>query len=270
MDPRPAEVPPSGTVERAAWDYVTTRSLTAKVEPPPPPAATESDPPARRIAAPGRPPELDVVAKSRRSMRRGELRDPSRRARLLHTFWHHELQAAELFCYARLAFPTAPAEFRDGLMQLWSDEVRHMRMYQARIEALGHGLGDFPVRDWFWTRVPQCRSPLEFVALMGLGLEGGNLDHAARFTDWLADAGDPESAAVQATVGREEIAHVRFAARWFREWTGGLEFDAWREALTPPLTPALFRGRPIAAAPRRAAGLPDSFVKALAAWSDPA
>ncbi len=64
-----------------------------------------------------------------------------------------------------------------------------MRMYAARIRSLGHDLGEFPVRDWFWDRVPAARTPKAFVATLGLGFEGGNLDHAARFAERFAAAG---------------------------------------------------------------------------------
>ena len=40
------------------------------------------------------------------------LRAPERRAALVHTFLHHELQAAELMCWAILAFPDTPEAFR--------------------------------------------------------------------------------------------------------------------------------------------------------------
>src|SRR5690606_31833324 len=105
-------------------------------------------------------------------------RDPRARARLLHTFWFHELQAAELMCWALLKFPESEPAFREGLLRIWRDEVRHMGLYQAHIESLGFRLGDFEVRDWFWHRVPTCHNPTMFVALLGMGLEAANLEHA--------------------------------------------------------------------------------------------
>ncbi|MBK8980132.1 MAG: DUF455 family protein [Planctomycetes bacterium] len=259
------------TVESWAEDFVRTEVLAHKLAPPPRPERWAIDPAPLRIAAPGRPPELTVVARAPRSLRRGELRDPQKRARLLHTFWHHELQAAELFAWAVLAFPAAPPAFRAGLLELLDDELRHMALYAERLAALGSAPGAFPVRDWFWMRVPQCSSPLQFVALLGLGLEGGNLDHAERFAEWLDAAGDPASAAVQRRVGREEISHVRFAARWFAHWEGALDFERWQRALVPPLTSRMFRGAQLARTARRAAGLDDAFLDAWQrAWRDEA
>ena len=52
------------------------------------------------------------------------IRVPKRRAELLHTFLHHELQAAELMCWAILAFPETPEAFRLGLLGVARDEIR--------------------------------------------------------------------------------------------------------------------------------------------------
>ena len=230
------EGPAANTVERWAWEYVRTRELDAKFAPPPTGMAWEApSPPPRRLAQPGRSSALRVVARAEK--RRG-LGAPAGRARALHTFLHHELQAAELMAWAVLAFPETPEAFRAGLVGIARDEIRHMRLYREQIERLGHRVGDFPVRDWFWERVPSCRTPEAFVAVMGLGVESANLEHTASFAARFREAGDEEGARVQEIVGREEIAHVRFGARWFVHFTGGLDFDAWRRALPPPLSPS--------------------------------
>jgi uncharacterized ferritin-like protein (DUF455 family) len=255
--------PEEGTVERWAWDYVRADRLCGKLAPEAPPARWEARPSAIRIEAPGRPPELRVHARADKT--RG-LRAASGRARALHTFLHHELQAAELMAWAILAFPTEPAEFRAGLLRVALDEIRHMRLYAEQIERLGYGVGEFAVRDWFWTRVPTCAGPASFVAVMGLGLESANLEHAATFAARFREAGDEESARVQETVGREEIAHVRFGVRWFERFTGSLDFEAWRRALPEPLTPLLMRGSPLRRDARRRAGQPDGFLDELEAW----
>ncbi|MCC6782192.1 MAG: DUF455 family protein [Planctomycetes bacterium] len=257
------------TIEDWARHLVTTTQLADKLAPPPPPADFDERPRIERIAAPGRPTELVVVARSPRSLRRGELRDPHKRARQLHAMAHHELQAAELFAWAILAFADAPRDFRAGLLRLCLDELRHLRAYARRLVDLGSRFGAHPVRDWFWQRVPDCRTPLQFAALVGLGLEGGNLDHAARCAEEFLAVGDDESAAVQRMVERDEIEHVRFAAQWFATWTGGLSFDRWRRELVAPLTPTMMRGRTINRTARAAAGLDAEFLDALAAWEGP-
>lgn len=255
--------PRPGTLERWAWDYVHATSLDGKLTPPDVHAGWDGAMAPVRLTEPGRPPELRVAARADKT--RG-LGSPLGRARVLHTFFHHELQAAELMAWAVLAFPDTPVAFRSGLVRIARDEIRHMQLYGEQIARLGHAIGDFAVRDWFWTRVPTAPDPGAFVAVMGLGLESANLEHAATFSARFRDAGDTEAARVQELVGREEIAHVRFGARWFAEFRGPLTFAAWTEALPPPLTPLLMRGAPIAREARLRAGQPETFVDELTAW----
>ncbi len=169
--------------------------------------------------------------------------------------------------WALLAFPDTPREFRAGLLRIATDEIRHMKMYAAEIERLGHRIGEFTVRDWFWQRVPTCTGPLAFVALMGLGLESANLEHSASFAARFRAVGDEAGARVQELVGLEEIAHVRFGVRWFTEWSGELTFESWRRALPEPLTPLLMRGLPLRRDARTRAGQPASFQDELEAWT---
>lgn len=257
------EPPEAGTIERWAWDYVTTTSLAHKLAPPSPPDRWADDGVVRRLASPGRPPELRVVARAPKT--RG-LGGEHGRARALATFMHHELQAAELMAFALLAFPETPRAFREGLVRIALDEVRHMAMYGALLTARGHAYGEEPVRDWFWERVGRVQTPGAFLAIMGLGVESANLEHTAAYAARFRAAGDEEGAAVQERVGREEIAHVRFGARWFAELVGPLTFDAWSNALPPPLTPLLMRGTPLNRAARRAGGQPEDFLDALERW----
>jgi uncharacterized ferritin-like protein (DUF455 family) len=168
--------------------------------------------------------------------------------------------------WALLAFPDSPRDFRSGLVRIAEDEVRHMQLYAGHIERLGHGVGDFAVRDWFWERVPSCPDPASFVATMGLGFESANLEHSRSFAARFRTAGDDEGARIQELVGREEIAHVRFGVRWFSELTGGLTFETWKASLPPPLSPMLMRGHPLFREARMRAGFPAGFLDELEAW----
>jgi uncharacterized ferritin-like protein (DUF455 family) len=262
---------PEATIERWAWDYVTTTSLDHKRNPPPPPRSFAPAPAPLRLASPGRPPELSVLARAKKAPGPDAIRAPERRAELTHTFLHHELQAAELMCWAILAFPDTPEAFRLGLLGIARDEIRHLALYEAYLASLGSRFGAFPVRDWFWQRIPRVPSPLSFVATFGMGLEGANLDHTARFAERFRAIGDPEGAALQERIGAEEVPHVRFALHWFARFGGDPQapasFDAFREALPPPLSPILMRGAPLARAARLEAGFSASFVDALERWS---
>lgn len=265
----PETAPPHATLEAWALAYVTCEDLETKLSPPMPPEATLAPEAREKLGPaplrPGRPPELMSAKKSAKTPGKDALREPSRRAQILHTFFHHELQAAELFAWAILAYPDADSGFRRGVARLLLDEARHMRLYRDRIRALGHDVGAFPVRDWFWDRVPAATSPTAFVATLGLGFEGGNLDHAARFAERFAAVGDEESAALQLRVAHEEEPHVRFALRWFEKFTGDLQYARFAESLPPPLSPGLMRGKQMATEARLRAGFPAPFLEELGA-----
>lgn len=259
--------PPAGTVERWAWEYVLTTDLATKLAPPPLPPVWESAPPARRIERPGRPASLRIAPHSMKTPGPEAMRAPAKRAQIVHTFLHHELQAAELMGWALLAFPDTPRAFRRGLLKIAMDEVRHMGLYAEYLARIGYQFGDFPVRDWFWERVPRAPGPAHFVAVLGVGFEGANLDHAARFTERFRAIGDLEGARMQETVCAEEVPHVRFALRWFKRFTQSEDFATWAAHLPPPLSPLVMRGAPLNQASRLRSGFSESFLDELARWS---
>ncbi|MFT5048849.1 MAG: uncharacterized ferritin-like protein (DUF455 family) [Chlamydiales bacterium] len=261
------EPPPNGSMERWCWDFVTDETLTSKLAPGPAPTqagAWEADAPVRRLCGPGRPEQLRPAARAARTP--AALEPDRARATLMHTFMHHELQAAELFAWAVLAFPDTPCEFRAGLVRLCGEELGHLQLYREHLERLGFNVGDFPVRDWFWERVSTCTDATAFIALQGLGLEGANLEHSARFAARFRAAGDEQGAQILSRVEHDEISHVAFALHWFEQFTGApLDYDRWSAALPAPLTPALLQGRPLNHAARRRAGQDDVFLERLAA-----
>lgn len=258
-------LPPEGTVERWAWDFVTSTTLETKLAPPAPPAVWASPAGKYELTRPGRPPELVQRTERKKAAKPGALKDTAKRAEVIHTFLHHELQAAELMAWAILTFPETPEAFRRGLLGICRDELRHMGLYRAHLETLDHPFGTLPIKDWFWERVPGATAT-QFVARMGVGFEGGNLDHGARFTGYFAAAGDHRAAEIQALITEEEIAHTAFALHWLRTFSGDLDFEKWRVLLPEPITPSMTRGSPLNLEARRRAGFPEAFLEALAKW----
>lgn len=265
---------PSASIEDWCSRYIRAASVAEKCSPPARPARfaqrTGLDPDECARMVPGRAARLRVQDRAERIPKPAALKEASARAKLLHVFLHHEIQAAELSAWAILRFPDAPEAFRRGLLGVLDDEARHAEMYLGRVRELGADYGDFAVRDWFWQRARHCSTALQYTALMGLGFEGANIDHAARFERQLRDVGDDQSADLVGQVGREEVSHVSFAAKWFSEWSGegeggGPDFDRWCDALPRPLTPAVFKGNPIELERRGRAGLSEAFLGRLSA-----
>ncbi len=210
--------------------YVATSSLAYKLAPPPLPLNVgKSTPPARRPSAPGRPPELRVESKAPKT--RGFFAPAGRARACTRSSTEHVSGAAERWRWALLAFPETPREFLRRTRPHRRRRSAPHELYAAHIERLGYRVGSFVVRDWPWERVLPCATLLSFVATMGLGFESANLEHTASFAKRFREAGDEEGARVQELVGREEIAHVRFGARWFAEFTGSVDFDAWHRSL---------------------------------------
>src|ERR1700733_12016293 len=152
--------------------------LETKLAPPPGPLTDDAPGAPIGTVVPGRAPHLRMLGgKKIVTPSLGGMPDPLQRPRILHSLANHELQAAELFAWALLAFPDTPAEFRRGLLKILDDEQRHTRMYIARLEDSGARFGDFPVSGYFWGKVGAITSPLAFICAMSLTFENANLDH---------------------------------------------------------------------------------------------
>ncbi len=260
----------AATIREFATALIAAETLDGKLAPPAAGLADDAPFPAVRVAAPRRPAGLEIVAGRRARTPPVEgMADPAQRRRILHAFANHELQAAELFAWALLAFPEAPSAFRRGLLGILADEQRHCRAYIARIEALGGRFGDLPVSGHFWRKAASIETPLEFVCAMGLTFENANLDFAAEHAAAAERAGDAATAAALRMVHDDEIRHVAFAYEWLREWKPGdvSAWDAYCAAARPPHGPSRARGARYDAASRRAAGIDDDFVARLGATS---
>jgi uncharacterized ferritin-like protein (DUF455 family) len=241
-------------------------TLAAKLVPPPRPLAIVDREPPLNIAAPGRPSALRIVpGRAARVPPLAGMRDPAQRARIVHALANHELQAIELFAWALLAFPDAPAAFRRGLVAILADEQRHFALYDERLRAYGARFGDHPVTGHFWNKLDHFATPLAFVCAMGLTFEHANLDLSGDYAAAARACGDGALADAIAIVHADEIRHVRFAWRWLVRWAP--DRDPWQAYLAnvrAPLGPARARGPRLDRDARRRAGLTDAFVDALA------
>jgi uncharacterized ferritin-like protein (DUF455 family) len=223
--------------------------------------------PARFVGRPARDPGLAMRPGAERLPRPGELHDPRARAACLRRFAHHELMAVELFAFALLLWPDAPAELRRGFARALADEQRHCRMYLERLAAHGGALGDEPLSDYFWKHAAAIaahpRGLAAFLAALGLTLEQANLDFTLLYAEGFGRAGDLESARVAELVHADEQRHVRLAAEWLARLAppGEDEVSAYTASVPFPLEAARAKGRRFDAAARRAAGLSEAFIE---------
>ena len=219
-----------------------------------------------RIENPGRPGRLRIRPISEAGVPSVEgYHDPDQRGRILHSFANHELQAVELFAWALLAFPDAPADYRRGLLRILQEEQRHTKMYIARLRSLGGELGDYPVSGYFWNKTPQITTALRFVCAMSLTFENANLDHTTESAAEILKAGDEKTAAIVEQVHDDEVGHVRFGWQWLEKLKKPEQtmWEAYCENVTWPLRPALGRGRVFDPDGREAAGMDPEFINLL-------
>jgi uncharacterized ferritin-like protein (DUF455 family) len=195
--------------------------------------------------------------------------DVAQRVRILHAFANHELQAAELFAWAILAFPDAPPAMRRGWLRILADEQRHCAMYVARLASHGARFGDFPVSGHFWRKAKDIATPLQFVCAMGLTFESANLDFGAEFVAAARAAKDEESARALTIVHDDEIRHVRFAWEWLVKLKDPTQsaWDAYVANVAPPHGPRRARGAEFDRESRVAAGFDEDFIARLEATS---
>jgi uncharacterized ferritin-like protein (DUF455 family) len=252
-----------------ALDVVGTCRLAGKLRPPPADLTDEHPGPELRPATPGRPPGLEIGrggAGAARIPAAAGLRDPDQRRRILHGFANHELQAVELFAWALLAYPEAPAPFRRGLLDILVEEQGHVRLYLERLAEEGGRLEDHPLSGYFWGKVGRLAAPAHFVSAMSLTFESANLDHSREYAAAARAAGDERTAAVLERIHREEIGHVGFGWHWLNRFRkpGQSMWEAYTAHLVWPLHPALARGRSFDRGAREAAGMEPAFLERLA------
>jgi uncharacterized ferritin-like protein (DUF455 family) len=247
-----------------ALTVLQSEDLAVKLSPPGEELTDERPGPAFRAGGPGRPPELRMTEGVQIPSIEG-MHDPAQRRRILHALANHELQAAELFAWALLAFPDTPPEFRRGVARILQDEQRHTRMYIARVEAAGARFGDFGVNGYFWKKAETITTPLGFLCAMSLTFENANLDHTVEYAEAARRARDPKTARVLEQVEKDEVEHVRFGWTWLQAFKREDEsaWDAFRSNLIWPLRPARARGRVFQRAGREAAGLDPEFIRLL-------
>ena len=214
---------------------------------------------------PVRAPALKMTGKAPKLPKLHTLQNPEARAKCLHRFAHHELQAVELFAWAILRWPDMPDAMKRGFLNTIAEEQKHLSLYLERLEAHGVRFGDLGLSDYFWRHVPTLDQspdgPKAFLAAMGLTLEQANLDFTLMYKDAFAAAGDAQTAAVLQLVHDEEIGHVRLAKTWLNKLQGRDDDLGNYLATAPfPFGATRAKGRQFHRAPREKATLSPAFI----------
>lgn len=222
--------------------------------------AGAADRPARPAA-----PELRRPADMPRR-RKGSL---AGRCAFLHAIAHIELNAVDLAwdIVARFADPALPRAFYDDFVATALDEAEHFAMLDRRLHELGSGYGALPAHDGLWEAAAATADDLAArLALVPMVLEARGLDTTPKAVADLEAAGDPESAAILARIGREEVPHVASGVRWFEHLCR--RDGAEPEARFHEIVRRRFQGQvkpPFNDAARRQAGMCPGYYRPLAA-----
>ncbi len=138
-------------------------------------------------------------------------------ARLLHDLASIELQAMELGLRTLHEFPEAPQGFREELVDVVRSESQHLALCLNGIESLGFRWGDWPVHNMLWACVAAEDSLLERILIVHRYLEGSGLDAGETLLRRLDAVLESPLHSISKTIVTEEIGHVEFGSRWYRE-----------------------------------------------------
>lgn len=148
-------------------------------------------------------------------------------ARMLHDLASIELQAMELGVRTLVEYPEAPIGFREELMAVTVSEAQHLRMCIEGIESLGYKWGDWPVHLALWKAVSVEDSLLDRILIVHRYLEGSGLDAGDTLIRRLeGTAGKVTIQKIVKQINFEEIGHVDFGSRWYREICRSEKLDA--------------------------------------------
>jgi uncharacterized ferritin-like protein (DUF455 family) len=138
-------------------------------------------------------------------------------ARLLHDLASIELQAMELGVRTLAEYPDAPAGFREELCEVTMEEGKHLRLCLEGLNDLGFPWGTFAAHTGLWQCVAATDSLLDRIVLVHRYLEGSGLDASETLLRRLKGVQAPEATRAVEVIGRDEVGHVQFGSRWYRQ-----------------------------------------------------
>ncbi len=138
-------------------------------------------------------------------------------ARLLHDLTSIEMQAMELCFRTLIEFPDAPVQFREELSRILLSEADHLELCLDGLEHFQKPWGSWPVHIALWQSCTSTDSLIDRVLIVHRYLEGSGLDAGDTILQKLMSQPRSPVETILRTIVREEIGHVQFGTRWYRE-----------------------------------------------------
>ena len=163
---------------------------------------------------PGRPTRPPLVPPQ--SLRHRSMVTVEGRAALIHALAHIEFNAIDLALDAVWRFSGLPEAYYIDWLRVTAEEAQHFVLLSRHLRAHGFSYGDFPAHNGLWEMAERtCDDVLARMALVPCRLEARGLDASPSLRAKLAQAGDPQAAAILDIILRDEIGHVAAGLRWF-------------------------------------------------------
>lgn len=205
--------------------------------------------------------------------KKDSLRLPEKKALALHSFANHELLAIEMMAAAILLFPHKTEEdikIKKGIFSALKDEQKHFKLYVNRLNELGFEFGDFPLNDFFWSKMPSIKNIGQYFSVMALTFEAANLDFAQYYRNLFTSFDDHKTAKILDVVLEDEISHVALGSFWLKKWREDKTlWQYYLETLPWPLTPARSKGIGFDPFLHNKAVNDDDFITHLQNFEDP-
>ena len=170
--------------------------------------------PVSPIGDAGRPDKPELVDPA--NLKRRRLGSVKGRAALVHAVAHIEFNAINLALDAAYRFRRMPQQFYFDWLSVAADEVRHFRLLERRLRALGFEYGDFPAHNGLWEMAQRTADDcLKRMALVPRVLEARGLDVTPGMIDRVQASGDEELVRILRVILDEEVRHVEIGSYWF-------------------------------------------------------
>jgi uncharacterized ferritin-like protein (DUF455 family) len=138
-------------------------------------------------------------------------------ARLLHDLASIELQAMELGVRTLIEFPDAPREFREELAMITRAEGEHLKLCLKEMREAGFEWGHWPAHKALWSATFESDDLIERILVVHRHLEGSGLDAGDSILRRLSGVASKAVRNAVNTIVSEEVGHVEFGSRWYRE-----------------------------------------------------